>query len=230
MNKGIEYRVVIEHDIDPESPRDWDNLGTMACWHGRYQLGDEQPSFSPTEHMLDLIEAQSEGFSERLDRRCERRFKLDCRESERECMEYRKEQIEEAFDSLYISLPLFLYDHSGITMNTKGFHCPWDSGQVGFIYVTRERLRDEHGWSRITKKRRSWVEYILRGEVETYDQFLRGDVYGYTVESRPKQTSDADGGWEQEDSCWGFYGSDPRTNGMLENIDEELHDLLLEAA
>ena len=31
----------------------------------------------------------------------------------------------------YIYLPLYLYDHSGITMNTTGFSCQWDSGQVG---------------------------------------------------------------------------------------------------
>lgn len=30
----------IERDPDPESPRDWDNLGTMVCWHRRYRLGD----------------------------------------------------------------------------------------------------------------------------------------------------------------------------------------------
>ena len=27
-----------------------------------------------------------------------------------------------------VILPLYLYDHSGITMNTTGFSCPWDSG------------------------------------------------------------------------------------------------------
>jgi len=36
-----------------------------------------------------------------------------------------------------IYLPRFLYDHSGITMSTGPFSCPWDSGQVGFIYATR---------------------------------------------------------------------------------------------
>lgn len=29
-------------DEDPESPRDWDNLGTMAVSHRRYNLGDEK--------------------------------------------------------------------------------------------------------------------------------------------------------------------------------------------
>jgi len=38
----------IVHDaIDAPNPRvDWDNLGTMACFHKRYSLGDEDLEFS----------------------------------------------------------------------------------------------------------------------------------------------------------------------------------------
>lgn len=46
-----------------------------------------------------------------------------------------------------VVLPLYLYDHSGITMNTTGFSCPWDSGQVGWIYCTKERFRKETGYT-----------------------------------------------------------------------------------
>ena len=46
-----------------------------------------------------------------------------------------------------VCLPLYLYDHSGITMNTTGFACSWDSGQVGWIYATKEKLRKETGYS-----------------------------------------------------------------------------------
>jgi hypothetical protein len=31
----------IHQDDNPESPREWDNLGKMLCTHGRYTLGDE---------------------------------------------------------------------------------------------------------------------------------------------------------------------------------------------
>ena len=33
-------------------------------------------------------------------------------------------------NSVAIVQPLYLYDHGGITMNTTGFSCSWDSGQV----------------------------------------------------------------------------------------------------
>ena len=40
----------------------------------------------------------------------------------------------------FVFLPLYLFDHSGITMNTSGFSCPWDSGQVGWIFCTPDIL------------------------------------------------------------------------------------------
>ena len=41
-------RVTIWQDeFFDSNPRDWDNLGVMACWHRRYDLGDEQPQCSP---------------------------------------------------------------------------------------------------------------------------------------------------------------------------------------
>jgi len=39
----------------------------------------------------------------------------------------------------------------------------------------------------------------MKGEVETYDQFLTGDVYGFQV---------VDSDDEVIDSCWGFYSDE----------------------
>jgi hypothetical protein len=103
-----------------------------------------------------------------------------------------------------ISLPLYLYDHSGLTMNTTGFTCPWDSGQVGFIYVTKEQLRREFSVQRVSKKLIKRTEEILRGEVATFDQYLCGDVYGYVI----TEPCEKCGQPEELDSCWGFYGFD----------------------
>jgi hypothetical protein len=106
--------------------------------------------------------------------------------------------ITERKDVLY--LPLYLYDHGGITMNTGGFNCPWDSGQVGIIYADRGMIRKEYGRSKFTKALKAKVYAILESEVKTYDMYLTGEVYGYEVE-------DPDGE-EDGDSCWGFYGLD----------------------
>lgn len=184
MDPNREYRIRIEIDDFPESPRSWDNLGTMVCWHSRYNLGDEQPGDEPSDWLKD-------------------------------------------HDDI-IKLPLYLYDHSGLTMKTTPFSCPWDSGQVGWIYVTREKIAEQG----LTEEQ---ALECLEGEVKVYDQFLRGEVYFFVVESRPDQVFDYEGRvldveveWDVEDSCGGFYGSNPFENGMSDHIDEELHGLLRE--
>ena len=110
-------------------------------------------------------------------------------------------------ENVSVILPLYLYDHSGITMNTTGFSCRWDSGQVGFIFVSKNDVRKEYGVKRISKKLREKVTKLLIGEVETYDKYLTGDVYGYEV------TDENDNLIE---SCWGYYDEDEcLTEGLL---------------
>lgn len=97
-----------------------------------------------------------------------------------------------------IALPLYLYDHSGITMKTSPFECPWDSGQVGYIWVTKQHVRKEFDVKRVTQKVEDRAIQMLRDEVYIYDLHIRGEVYGYVTE---------DENGEHLDSCWGFYGN-----------------------
>ncbi len=76
-----------------------------------------------------------------------------------------------------VKLPIFACIHGGITVNTTGFSCPWDSGQSGWIFADYEKIRKEFGVKRVTKKVKEKIENILRGEIETYDTYLQGDVW-----------------------------------------------------
>jgi hypothetical protein len=98
-------------------------------------------------------------------------------------------------------------------MNTTGFGCQWDSGQVGWIFCTKEDM--ESNFMKLSGQdliERS--EVLLKGEVETYDQYLTGDVYGYRV-SEVKTCSEGHEHEEELDSCWGYYGQE---NCMLEGV------------
>lgn len=77
--------------------------------------------------------------------------------------------------------PLYLYDHSGITISTSPFSCAWDSGQVGWIYATRKDVREAYGIKRVTKNIIDRVERVLLAEVKDYDAYLTGEVYEYSV-------------------------------------------------
>lgn len=98
----------------------------------------------------------------------------------------------------HIILPLYLYDHGGITIDTKPFSCPWDSGQVGYIVVSKEKVKEEYGIQRLTPKVKSKALSILNAEVEEYNKYITGEVYGYRIIENG----------EEVDSCWGFYGLD----------------------
>ncbi len=103
-----------------------------------------------------------------------------------------EEELRASVPDIVALLPLYLLDHSGQTMNTTGFACRWDSGQVGWGYVTKEDQENAEcaDWSEEKLK-----EAIVAA-VETYDKYLRGEVYGYVVK---------DSTGEEIEACWGYF-------------------------
>jgi len=81
---------------------------------------------------------------------------------------------------------------------------------VGYIMVSREKVRDEYGWKAISQRRAAKIRRHLKAEVKTYSQYLQGDIYGYQIE-------DQEG--NEIDSCWGFYGIDAAIEAAKENIE-----------
>jgi len=94
-----------------------------------------------------------------------------------------------------VILPVYLYDHSGLTINTTGFSCPWDSGQLGWIYATHESVIKEYG--AVTPETLEKAENLLRSEVEEYDLYLTGQCYGFKLYE----------GHNEINSCWGFLSA-----------------------
>jgi hypothetical protein len=84
--------------------------------------------------------------------------------------------------------------------------------------VTKAAIREEYGWKRVTAKRAATVRGRLIGEVNTYDLFITGQVYGYEV------TDDND---DCIDSCWGFITDD--TNTLIEEGKDVIEYVIEEA-
>jgi hypothetical protein len=120
-----------------------------------------------------------------------------------------------------VILPLRIYDHSGVSISTSSeypFNCRWDSSRVGYIFATREAIKKEYGLKKITAKVKAKVEEILKQEVAVYNQYINGDVYGFEIVNvkRCNLGHDHD---EQVNSCWGFFGSDFKENGLYDHAD-----------
>lgn len=169
------YKINIYPDELTESPREWDNLGHMICFHSQYLLGDE--------HGMNVEELK---------------------------------EIVAQKDT--VSLPLYLYDHSGITMRTSPFSCPWDSGQVGYIFVTREEILKEYTRKKMSKNLVSKVIQRLNSEVQLFNGYITGEVYSFAIEN-------AEG--DIIDSCGGFLGDPeeymlPEARNIIDSLTKEI--------
>lgn len=102
---------------------------------------------------------------------------------------------------------VFLFDHGGISVSTGSFSCRWDSGRIGFIFVTKQGYRSEMGEK---EDEPIAAANLLDNEVKELDQYCTGDVYGY-------QLIDPDG--EEVDACWGFYGLEYCIEEAYGNVD-----------
>lgn len=138
---------VTEEETVVTNPREYWSLGFMACFHRRYSLGDTVTD--PRGGTITVEEA--------------RRI-----EATNTCPTAGSTAWEPC-----IVLPLYLYDHSGLTMGTEPFSCPWDSGRIGIIYAPYSRIRECYGRKRVTAALIEKARRSINGEVEEYDRYLR---------------------------------------------------------
>jgi hypothetical protein len=175
-----------------QSPREWDNLCKMVFFGNHRHLGDK--------HNVQLDET----FTSRED-----------------FMERGAELVTKQLDAA-VCIPIHLYSHSGTSISTSysyPYNCRWDSGTIGFAVVTKEAIRNEYSVKRVTKKLIEKATSVAEAEVETLNQYISGEVYGFEV-------IDKDG--KQIDSCWGFFGCEITTNGILDHVDEDWKNIVVD--
>jgi hypothetical protein len=179
-NNG-DFTIKIYQDDTPESPREWDNLGIMVCFHKQYILGDQKHGFQTPDDLAKKIKENG-----------------------------------------IIALPIYMMDHSGLTISTSTQIFSqidpqkWDWGQLGYIFVTQNSIRENFQVKNITKDIKEKVIEILNQEIETYNQYLNGEVLGFVIE-------DSEG--NHLESCCGFYGVDiclQEANSLVKHIANNL--------
>lgn len=157
--------VRIVQDEDPQSPREWTHGAELVYSHGRYDF--------PNDAEVDFDQFGGWG---------EVAAKLTA-------------------DGALLVVPVYMIDHSGLAFRVGadfGDIDPgnWDSGQIGLAYVTPQNWADTQGteWTG-SDEQMATARALAVSDVETYGQYVSGEVYGYVI-------SDGDTSVE---SLWGIY-------------------------
>lgn len=201
-------RIRVEYDDDAESPRTaWDNVA--AFWsdgmHRRYNFHE-----AAADEVLARIKSAMPVPDELLEEG-----------GDVEIIQWLMEN--QTSVSSYVIMPVYMYDHSGLSFSTGGFSCGWDSGTIGFMMVDVERWDVQHGgeWSGEAATQR------IVDEVQDLDNYHVYGACGYIIE----RCEGGEGGghveWKEEGACWGIYG-DPEASkaAILDNIGEKYGYLL----
>ena len=183
MEEQLELDGIIDHSKDKwelritrddfiDSPREWDNLGTICVSKNCRYVEDEaelNDSLTWSNREEDLATLESKG---------------------------------------YVALPLSVYDHSGVSIYI-GEQCDkWDSGQIGWYIVSKEKIKKEYGFERLSKKLLEKTKRVLIREIKTLNAYVNGEVYGYALYQND----------EEIDSCGGFFDTSNECNGFIRDM------------
>lgn len=242
--EGVEYTLEIEQSDYADNPREWSNLCTMICWHRHYDLGDKH-TYDGIEDFFQTLckEVINKGYDETAELYWQDMYKM----------------LKESDLILIKAINMYDHGGITVsTSNCYPYNDYWDAGIVGFIYVTKKTIFDEgcclcekdengdyiliehkhenapstYSHKRIPTTEENWREvadHYLEGEMKTYDQYVRGDVYGYKLTKKVIQQDkcphcgEVISEYEDEeevDSCWGFYGDCLEENGILDYLND----------
>ncbi len=225
-------------DDSAESPDAWGNTDVFLVYDHR-QFDVKREGFKP-EDIFHHLQAKN-ALEEFLKRTKE---SLNCSEESYEAL---LEEVQDNFNYYtdyskdYFIFPVYAYIHSGVALSLGNsgypFNCRWDVSSTGFLLVNKTDINFNYSRENsdlYAGKTDEEISYIYgEGLIETWNQYLSGDVYGFNVIERKafkkvyadgSESEDDDEDFEENviDSCWGFYGSDPKTNGMIDHIDDEI--------
>jgi hypothetical protein len=174
------FTITIEQDQEPVNPReDIDGLmGKFACFHKRYNLGDSDHGYDSKDY--SGWGGMAQGIT-------------------------RKE------GDIVVMEPLYLLDHSGLALQNGPFACDpggWDSGMVGYAFVTKRAIRENYAIKHVTKKHIERARQELLNEIETYNKYLSGEVYAFSIRKTGQHDEEIVGFPDEVpvDSCCNFYG------------------------
>ena len=178
-NKGDEV-LEIHQDDNPESPREWDNLGIMLCGHRSYELGDEQ--FDSTESVDERLGELDPVIKLPL-------WLLD-------------------HSGLVMQTGSFASDAQQWDSGQVGWIVATKKDILDNFTGYDKNGKRKPMRQLLSPRMIKHAEEILRGEVDTYSKYIGGQVYGFVIEKKSTCDECKNTSSDTTDSCWGFYSSD----------------------
>jgi hypothetical protein len=194
---GFTLKLVV--DDDPQDPRkDYDPFGKMVIWSKGYNLGDEDnKSLCPIEDYLDQI---ADAANTKLYWRAHKIAERMTDDDEDAATDLRRRIYATWLPKYVVAIPLRVQDYgsNGLKIDAWPECYEYDEKQDSWLYATKKDILECFMAKRLTKQLRAKALHNLKCELETYQQYLEGDVWGHVIE-------DEDGD-EVGDSCWGMFG------------------------
>ena len=104
-------------------------------------------------------------------------------------------------NDIFLIYPLYMYEHSGVSLSIEPFSCPFDSGQIGFVFVTKQMIRESFSIKRCTKKYETKALDNIKSELSEYVSYLNGESYEYVIEDENNDVVDSCCGYFSYDDC-----------------------------
>lgn len=186
----VKYTLEIVQDEYPESPDKWGDNGLFLVYEHR-QFDVRRKGFEPRA-IFDHLNAKSY---------IERKQPQTINES-LETESY-FEDLNDEYDKYHI-FQVNAYIHSSVSLSLGReypFNDKWDTSTTGYVLVSKELEKNIEG-----------AQKAAESLIETWNQYLIGDVWGYEVSKITKCECCGNEDKQIVDSCYGFYGKEECEN------------------
>jgi len=192
-----DYLLTIRPDEDPESPREWSNLGYFITIDRDYNSPDNHPDF------MEIVKETGEEASDQADH----------------IKRIEKEIAYRLGDKVLAIYPISKYEHGGVAYSLGTKH-GFDYSNNGF-YIITEKSQKEMG----TNKKD--FEKVVREEISHFNKYANGEVLGFVLEKKQPESvchccgHDSGSYYEVINSCYGFYSIEDIFEALPEGLTAE---------
>jgi len=170
MKENYKWFEIEISDSDRYNPRENDNLWTIVYINHKYSLWDKA--------IVSYWESLEDDFKTYI----AKEYGICYKEPE----DYTEEdvnEIEEYIKTSIIYLSVAWTDHWWMSIYVWNPRDRWDSWQVWFIYVTRDRIKEWFNYKTLTTDDIAKVKQVLQNEIEYFNKYITWEsMYSYNIE------------------------------------------------